>query len=488
MADKTAQSALHHQQTGASFCTFRVAPFVRKLNTNLPSMLKKVLLLFFCALIQHSSLFGQFGPQQVIESNINAVTDITSADINNDGWQDLLISQKFGEPNDNILLYLNLGDNSFQKQQILFQELFQPPAIAAGDLNGDGFEDVLTSSSSNPSHLLWLPNNGGTFSTPIGIDSSLFVVIDFKIEDIDNDNDMDIILISDTALITYYNDGNANFQKSLVPAGLNTEYYDLFLSDLDGDSFKEAIIGGVKTLIYKNENGTLSYDADRSNSIENQGLVTLVAAGDCDEDGDTDILINGNSSSDLRWYANDGNGFFSLKQVIIENVVQQKSISLNDFDQDGDLDIAAAYAQTAQTGWFENLGGGLFGAFQAVGEGSSPHTRQVHTTDLNNDNAIDFIWADPLSFHLNTFTVGLKNPQGPNFFSVHPNPAPQGHFSLHAKEKAELTIYTANGQLLYDKLSVEEGENTFSLQLKPGLYFLHIQSKNTTTTRKLLIP
>ncbi len=450
-------------------------------------MVKNTTLFLLLSLMKISSLFSQFGPQQIIQPDFNGITKITSADIDNDGWQDLLISQKHGEPGSEVLLYHNLGNNTFQKQQILSEALYQPPAIETGDLNGDGFDDVLTSSSSLQSRLLWIPNNGGSLTSPINIDSSLFVVIDFKIEDLDNDGDMDIALITDTNFILYINDGNAHFQKMLVPSGINTENYDLILSDLDGDGFKDAIIGGVKTLIYKNTNGVLSYDEDRSNSIVNQGLVTLLATADADNDGDTDIFILGNSLSDLRWYANDGNGFFSLQQIILDNVAQQHTLSLNDLDGDGDADIATTFPQTGLVAWFENLGNGLFGSLQQISQGSIPHTKQVHTTDLDNDGLPDLIWSDPLSFHLNTLSVGVKNPQPESNLIIKPNPSNQGALSLSTKAQGLLSIYNSSGQLLYDKLPLMKGENTFELSLQPGVYFLLFQNKNSSGTQKLLV-
>lgn len=249
------------------------------------------------------------------------------------------------------------------------------------------------------------PNTLGTFPTRITIDSitgSGFV--DMKIADIDNDKDEDLIVIADTRLLIFYNDGTGQFTRSLIDPGLSTENYALTLGDIDGDGYKEVIIGGVRTLIYKNTKGVISFDSMRTNFLNSQffnGLVFLVDINDFDNDGDNDLLIGGSNQTDLRWHTNDGTGLFTIAQVFETNALLCTSIVSQDFDNDGDIDVLTTFSQAGQVVWYENDGTGIFGPSNLIHQGIAPFTKVVHSDDLNNDGKYDAIWSQQLSFNLN---------------------------------------------------------------------------------------
>ena len=435
-------------------------------------------------LLTSQSVLCQFGSQHIVDTNANGITEIIAADINNDNLKDIIVSQKY-TPNNKISYYLNQGLGSFGTQQILGESITLPPSLASGDFNSDGWVDIVTLSQID-SELILFMNNTGTFSTEQIIDTTIFHPVDIKVTDIDNDNDDDIIVIGDQNLIVYYNNGLGIFNKTIVPSGVTTEYYDLTVNDIDGDGFNDIIVGGIKTLVYKNTNGIINFDLQRTNSINEPNLVILVDLNDFDNDGDMDLIIGGQSQNDLRWYSNNGNGFFSLEQIIENDAVNCISVSCDDFDNDGDIDLFTSFPQSGKVVWYENDGNGVFGSKNLIHQGTISFTDKVFSDDLNNDGLMDIIWSQELSIHLNNTALDVSEFDKNTTFEVFPNPA-SDKINIKSNFEGKLSICNNLGQLIYRNLTVLQGNNIFELNLSPQSYILILETNKTHTYRKLII-
>ncbi len=435
-------------------------------------------------LLTYKSMLCQFSQRQIIDTNATGITEIIATDINNDNLKDIIISQKYTQ-NNKVSYYLNQGSGSFGTQQILGENITLPVSLASGDFNNDGWTDIATISQID-SELILFMNNNGVFSSEQVLDSTILFPIDIKVTDIDNDDDDDIVVIGDIELIIYYNDALGSFSKTIVPPGINTEYYDLIINDIDGDGFNDIIIGGTKTLVYKNTNGIINFDLQRTNSINEPSLVFLVDLSDFDNDGDMDLIIEGQNQTDLRWYKNDGNGFFSLEQIIENNGFNCESISCNDLDNDGDVDIFTAYPQIGKVVWYENDGNGVFGSQNLIYQGTIPNTKEVYSDDLNNDGLIDIIWSQELSIHLNNTLLSINESDKNDIFEVFPNPA-LNKINIKSNFKGKLSIYNCLGQSIFRNLTVLQGHNIFELNLNPQNYILIFETDKTHFYRRLII-
>ncbi|HOI33322.1 MAG TPA: VCBS repeat-containing protein, partial [Bacteroidales bacterium] len=316
--------------------------------------MKILLTSFFLIGISYSSL-AQFDPPQVIDPDVFGITKIVATDLNNDGFKDLITSQKY-HSNDKISVFFNNGQENFSEQIILTTNIDTPEGVAAGDLNQDGWNDIAGISLDSNS-LYWFPNADGSFPNEIQLDSGLIMPEDIEIVDIDNDGKPDIVVLDHTNIVVYYNLGNGNFNKITTPND-HFEYYAFSIADIDGDGYKDIIIGSGQVLVYMNDNGLFTtHDIVRSNSIANNGFCFMLHTADLDGNNSMDLIIDGNSNSEISWYANDGNGFFTFMESI-ENTIQCHSVTTADINEDGSIDILAALFQEGEIVWYANDGSG----------------------------------------------------------------------------------------------------------------------------------
>lgn len=369
--------------------------------------MKKII--FIILILAYRVGYTQFSDQIVIDSQNEAggITKIIVADINNDSLKDLVVSHGLFSQT-KVVFYTNLGNNLFSDPQIIAQDLEDlgaPQSIAVADINGDGWVDVVAGWKFTDQVTIHI-NNKGSFNQTQILDDDLFAPTSLEFVDIDHDNDLDLIAIGDSDFFIYENNGEkvAQFTKIEIPPGTPTENYTLVIADIDGDSFMDIIIGGPKVLIYKNTNGVIAFDDARTDSFNDSNLTFLLHLNDFDNDGDPDVLVNNNDSSQLQWFKNNGDGFYTADQIIETNAIQVPFVTSADFDNDGNIDIIAALPQEGKIVSYKNTGNGVFNSRETVFTGLPLSTTVVKQTDINNDNNKDLIWSHPLSLHLNNTT------------------------------------------------------------------------------------
>jgi hypothetical protein len=426
-------------------------------------------------------LSAQFSSGNVIDNTATGITEITSADLNDDNQEDIIVSQKF-LVNNKISYYLNTGNGTFGAQQTAVAGINWAISVAAGDLNGDGNNDLVYISQFD-NYLGWVENTGSGFSANQTI-APLYFGMKVKVADIDNDLDNDVIAIGDTALMVFENDATGNFTSHHVPQGTNTEYYDLFLSDLNNDGFKDIVVGGISTLVYMNDNGLFSFDTLRSNSITNSGLVFLVALDDLNQDNSPDLVICGNSSSDLRWYSNDGNGFFSLQEIFESSATQLNSMDTHDLDNDGDNDLVTAHHQTGQVVWYSNDGTSNFSAAELIHQGNIAQASQVHLSQLNADSCTDLVWSQELTVHLNetcNLNTQTRSPEQNINVTYFQN---QSMLQIVCDENADLKIYSLDGKLIFQQSNLSEGVNQIQVTHLPSFFVVNVEIGNSSYVQR----
>ncbi len=310
--------------------------------------------------------FGNFGLQQIITLDVNCPVSIFSVDL--DGDQDFDVLSASVHDN-KIAWYENIdGLGSFGQQKNISPGTDRPSSIFSVDIDGDGDKDVMVSASGNNS-IVWYENidsNGSFYPRQVITTDALNATSIFCI-DLDGDGDNDAISTSsgDSKIAWYENtDGSGNFGQQQVISLDATEAISGFSADLDGDGDNDIIsasIIGINIAWYENIDGLGDFGPPIPITSEAENIQSVFSI-DIDNDGDNDILSASSYAEDvdgkIAWYENiDGMGIFGEQNIISTDVINAKSIYCKDIDGDGDADVISASQDDDKIAWYENLDG-----------------------------------------------------------------------------------------------------------------------------------
>ncbi|MBI1936260.1 VCBS repeat-containing protein [Candidatus Woesearchaeota archaeon] len=279
------------------------------------------------------------------------------------------------------------GDIPFASVTIDANNPVDPHNKAVGDINGDGFVDVLAAGSSS-SGLYWYEYPSWTKRL---IASGAFTT-DMETGDIDGDGDVDVVIPNGLGLMWYKNPrplGNpatdAWTPVNIGGAGANN--HDVELADLNKDGKLDVVSrpkGGGATNVWL-QNTPTSWTRVVASTRAGEGT----ALGDIDGDGDVDIAHNG------FWLENLGNGASWSERNIDVNWPLDVGVHIADINKDGRNDVVLAPSES----------GGRFSWYESINPKTGPWTEHAisstisyaHTfksADMDKDGKLDLVTAE----------------------------------------------------------------------------------------------
>jgi hypothetical protein len=232
--------------------------------------------------------------------------------------------------------YFSILENTLEDDIEIFE---------VGDFNSDGLQDIVASIKYTGELYIYLQQNGVLVKQSANLLSSLSITDDlkFKVIDLDNDQDDDIVVTGtyntggsytsfSKILTNQYSGSSVSFNITNLPSVLYNGGIAIY--DISGNGKDDIIITGspsiggtlYNTNIYINNSttNTPSFSLATTSPTNLDGLIeSSISVADCNNDGEAEIIIVGEDINGLPktyFYMNSGNYTFTVPSISINNL------------------------------------------------------------------------------------------------------------------------------------------------------------------------
>lgn len=308
-------------------------------------------------------------------------SSIAHGDVNNDGFDDLIVAST---DDDKILLHKNVAGDLTAESVILVSlgQISDPSFVTSVDVDGDELMDILAMSN-NQDKVYWIRNLGADQWSDANVLIQNVSSENLIVADIDGDSVKDIITVVDNILMWFKNNGGGQFGSGIT-IGNYGYITELYATDVEND-------GDLDLFFRRSSNQDFRFIRNLGNNQFASALTLVTFNGirnvsflDADNDGDSDIFVTGTSK---QYFIKYNAGFFQSPTLISEYGTARSSVA--DLDQDGLIDLIALESINLLK-WRKNLGNGIFSSENAIpGNFNFSEIVSIGVVDLNNDGIQD---------------------------------------------------------------------------------------------------
>ena len=362
----------------------------------------------------------------------SGVTSVAAADLNGDGKTDLVVTNY---NTDTVTVLIGHGDGTFA-EGVNYATGDRPRSVAVADVNGDGIADLIVSDSSlvssgssfiNRSVSVLLGNQDGTFQAAQSYGNYNYDHPAIAVGDLNGDGHPDLVQTANSGVGLVYvmlgsSNGNGTF-NSVSSYFVGSGAYSVAIADLNGDGAPDIVTTGYSSnlvsVLIGQGNGSFN-----SSTLYGTGANPVsVAVGDVNGDGRLDIVTANYGNNTVSVLLNNGEGGFAPQTSYLAGVSSPGAVALTDIDGDGKLDIVvpsyqseggsesgppsvvAAIIEGYPVSVLLGNGEGGFSDPQVFNDGIS-HAVSVAIGDFNGDGKPDVAIPD---FNANLVNVLLNN-------------------------------------------------------------------------------
>nr|CBX27639.1 hypothetical protein N47_H24610 [uncultured Desulfobacterium sp.] len=274
---------------------------------------------------------------ELMAFNTKFGANTVSADIDGDGYDEIIVSEGPG-PNNSATLKAFKRDGTFITEYTAFNTK-SGLTIASGDIDGDWKDEIIAGTGPgllNPAAIKILKYNGSGFTDMVGpkLVSLTLLGVNVATGDVDGDGKPEIITapgpaLFNPAIIKVWKFENGDLTELYDFRAFDNKFYgvNIAVKDLDGDGIAEIIAGAGSGLInealVKVFKGAGTPAGVEFNAYPNTHNGVQVAAGDVNGDGTTEIITGiGPGLLNTSWvkiFSPDGTeltGFFAYPNNI----------------------------------------------------------------------------------------------------------------------------------------------------------------------------
>jgi uncharacterized protein YuzB (UPF0349 family) len=247
--------------------------------------------------------------------------------------------------NSRISSLINNGDGSLASP-VIMNSVCNIVNLGTGDFDIDGYIDIVTCEkdlSNNYYISIYLNDGLGTMT----LDSTYtleYNACDWAIFDLENDNDLDLLIISSTGNTDLLQNDEGRFVPiNSVMIGENIQ--DMETGDINLDGYIDLALVDSNLLYILSNNAGEGFEQVYTYPI-NKGIYQIALA-DFNGDYNPDVVLTRNSSGSIMIFYNAGNGIFQPGGDYSIGINLAGSATA-DINNDGDLDLAFAAYENEQ--------------------------------------------------------------------------------------------------------------------------------------------
>ena len=318
---------------------------------------------------------------KLIYQGEKGLIDFEIVDFNNDQISDIVIINYF-------LHSIDWLEGTPQGTYITHNitTLFESPStFLVADFTGDGKKDIVVSGAKGLS--VFIQENIYKFKRK-QISESTVDCWGMKAVDIDMDNDLDLVTISQkNNTLMWHNNSGGDFQNILISDTL-TKVYSLDLIDVNQDNNIDLIVSSKKmdnVIIYLNDALSFTPHALCSNTFSGK-----TKAIDINQDGLTDIVCSPTRQSNFHIHYNLGDFSFRTDTVLLDKEHLFVDINALDIDGNGMTDLCVNDFKSNRTSLFLQNENHQF-THDTLYDYQNSHVTNLSILDFDSDKDLDII-------------------------------------------------------------------------------------------------
>ena len=265
------------------------------------------------------------------------IRSIAIEDMNNDGYPDLVFSTQ--KDDSGIRVWMNQAGRTWIRGTSTSNALGHE-GVRTADINLDGFEDIIASDREGGIRV-WLSDGKGAWSLESG-PTKMGFFMDVALDDFDKDGLIDIAGAgwgAKGSLRVWFGDGTGGW-LSTAPLAMGS-FYSLSTDDLNGDENPDILAGSYRKGIHIFLGDGKGNFIKESSPIS-EGSYWKVLPYDLNGDNQKDLVASSINAQGIRAWISDDNG----KWLELEGQFPAKGtfygMTLGDLNRDGQNDLFAA--------------------------------------------------------------------------------------------------------------------------------------------------
>jgi hypothetical protein len=312
-------------------------------------------------------------------------------DLNRDGRADC-VGVAEGESEYSVVL----GDRNGLQSAAEYATGARPAEVALGDVNGDGWPDIVTANAAGGSISVLLGDGTGSFGPHADYAAGARPVA-LALRDLDGDGHLDVVVADSLGNQTevLHGAGDGSFGAATAfPCGNGPT--GIAVGDLNHDGIPDLVVvnHNSRNLAVLRGLGGGVFDVPVFQPVPDTPV--KLALGNLDEDGNLDAAVL--ALFRLYVFRGTGGAFAPLGTYIVTTNLpyQARGVAMADMNGDGKLDVIAMVRPPNSSGlvsWFQGLGNGMLGS-QTVRAAQGGFGTAI--ADMDGDGIPDVVAASDL--------------------------------------------------------------------------------------------